>query len=231
LALILNLETATGICAVAVSVDGIPIARREAAEEKSHATKLTLLIDECLKASGVDYHQLDAVAVSNGPGSYTGLRIGLATAKGLCYAIDKPLIVVNTLEAMAAGWFLNNPEKTDVLACPMIDARRMEVYTAVYDKSFTAILPVQAMVVDENSFAEVLEKNAVCFFGDGMSKCRELLKGNQSAFFDATAATTAAGVAARSEYYYQSGCFEDLTTAGPFYLKEFRTTSQKKGMV
>src|SRR6476661_4332435 len=149
MALILLLETATSVCSVAVAEDGKLLAIHEESEKNIHATHLTLFIENVMQQAGRSLSDLDAIAVSMGPGSYTGLRIGVSTAKGLCYAMDKPLIGINTLESMAA--VIANSSTS--LYVPMIDARRMEVYTAVYDADLKEILPTQAMILDEQSFA------------------------------------------------------------------------------
>jgi tRNA threonylcarbamoyladenosine biosynthesis protein TsaB len=230
LALILNLETATAVCSVAVSRDGNVLQQLNASGERAHASQLTTLITQGLQQTGTAFTDLDAVAVSNGPGSYTGLRIGLSTAKGICYAADKPLITVGTLEAMAAGWYAQHPNQ-EVLVCPMIDARRMEVYTAVFSHTLENVMPVQALVLDDCCFAELLENKKVVFFGDGMPKAKTLLSSFQNAVFDDLYTPSAAGVALRAEVLFRQGDFEDLASAGPFYLKEFRTTAQKKGMI
>lgn len=229
MALILNLETATAVCSVAVCRDGVPLTQVQAAEERAHASKLTTLIQECLSKSKVGFSDLDAVAVSNGPGSYTGLRIGISTAKGICYAIEKPLITVGTLEAMAAGWFAQH--KKEILVCPMIDARRMEVYTGIFDSALENVMPVQALVLEDDSFRAQLETCQMMFIGDGMPKCKDVLSRHSNALFDADFLPSASGVGIRAEAFFGKGLFEDLSAAGPFYLKEFRTTAQRKGML
>ena len=230
MALILNLETATAVCSVAVSRDGNVLQQLNASGERAHASQLTTLITQCLQQTGVAFADLDAVAVSNGPGSYTGLRIGISTAKGICYAADKPLITVGTLEAMASGWYAQHPNQ-EVLVCPMIDARRMEVYTAVYSHALDNVMPVQALVLDDSAFAGLPKDQKVVFLGDGMPKAKTTLSGFHGALFDDHYTPSAAGVALRAEVLFLRGDLEDLSSAGPFYLKEFRTTAQKKGMI
>ena len=149
--LILQLETATSVCAVALSIDGKTIAFKEETAQNIHASKLTLFISEVMEQAGIKFNDLDAIAVSKGPGSYTGLRIGVSTAKGLCFALDKPLIGINTLKMMATG-FLAEHAGYEGLVCPMIDARRMEVFTAVFDHQLTEVKATNAKIVDENSF-------------------------------------------------------------------------------
>ena len=163
---ILQIETGTKVCSVAVAIDGNVAACKQVDQRNIHAEVITLYIDELLNATGLKYTELDAIAVSCGPGSYTGLRIGISTAKGLCYALDKPLISVETLEAMAGGLIaataLNINDK--MLLCPMIDARRMEVYTALFDSSGNRIKATSAEIIDENSFSEYLKSDKIVFF-------------------------------------------------------------------
>jgi tRNA threonylcarbamoyladenosine biosynthesis protein TsaB len=227
---ILNLETATGLCSVALARSGEVIVSRETNAEKAHAAQLTGFIEACNAEAGIEFSQLDAVAVSIGPGSYTGLRIGLATAKGLCYALEKPLIAVNTLEAMACGWFLANPELSKVLACPMIDARRMEVYTAIFDSDLNPVLSTSSLVIDAQSYSEILDSNMVTFFGDGMIKCKPFLENNKNASFDPVSGPSVAGLSQRSFLRYLDRKFEDLAAAGPLYLKEFMGGIPKKNV-
>jgi len=150
--LILLLETATSRCSVALSENGIIIAHKEASERNIHASHITLFIEELMINSGKNYSDLNAVAVSKGPGSYTGLRIGVSTAKGLCYALDIPLLGIETLEAMSAGLLAQNDLQDSDLLVPMIDARRMEVYTGIFDKDLNVHEPVSAKIVDSSSF-------------------------------------------------------------------------------
>jgi tRNA threonylcarbamoyladenosine biosynthesis protein TsaB len=225
---ILNLETATVVCSVALARSGEVIVSRETNTEKAHAAQLTGFIDSCREEAGIDFSQLDAVAVSIGPGSYTGLRIGLATAKGLCFALDKPLIAVNTLEGMAAGWFLKNPERSQLLACPMIDARRMEVYTAVFDANMNFVLSTSALVIESHSYSEILKNKQIVFFGDGMPKCTSIIENHFNATFDFQSGPSAAGIASRSFLRFQQRQFEDLAACGPLYLKEFMGGVSKK---
>lgn len=228
MAWILNLETATGICSVALAQDGVTVTQCETREERAHAAQLTHFIATCLSEAFIGFHQVDAVAVSIGPGSYTGLRIGLATAKGLCYALEKPLIAINTLEAMAAGWFENRNNQQSDWVCPMIDARRMEVYAAVFDRELKEVLPTAAVVMEEHSFAETLENQVITFLGDGMPKCRELLSRHPTARFDPDAAPSASAMAGQTFKYFTNSRFEDLAAAGPLYLKEFMGTKPGK---
>jgi len=177
---ILNIETSTQVCSVALAVDGKTIALQESNTESSHARQITVFAEQIMYKSGFTFQDLDAIAVSKGPGSYTGLRIGVSTAKGFCYSLDKPLISVGTLTSLANGMILKlaaegkNP--IDFLFCPMIDARRMEVYSAVYDNRLHEVRKVLAEVIDENSFFDFFrQKKPLIFVGDGAAKCKEIL--------------------------------------------------------
>ena len=153
---ILQLETATQVCSAALSVNGETIALKELAAQNIHAGSLTLFIQEVMVQAGLSFADLDAIAVSKGPGSYTGLRIGVSTAKGLCFALDKPLIGVDTLKMMAEGYLKANMDYTG-LVCAMIDARRMEVFTGLYDRNLSEVLAVEAKIIDETSYQEQLK--------------------------------------------------------------------------
>jgi tRNA threonylcarbamoyladenosine biosynthesis protein TsaB len=223
--MILQIETATTVCSVALANRGEVVAFKEINQRNVHAEVITVFIDEILKNAGLKYKQLDAVAVSSGPGSYTGLRIGVSTAKGLCYALDKPLIAVETLEAMARGIIANGVDK-DVLLCPMIDARRMEVYTALFDAEGNRVQPTTAEIIDENSFATQLANSKILFFGDGAPKCRETLSGNTNAIFIDDFANSAVHLTAKAYQKFQAGEFEDVAYYEPFYLKDFLVTKK-----
>jgi tRNA threonylcarbamoyladenosine biosynthesis protein TsaB len=223
--MILQIETATTVCSVALANRGQVIAFKEIDQRNIHAEVITVFIDEILKNAGVKYNELDAVAVSSGPGSYTGLRIGVSTAKGLCYALDKPLIAVETLEAMAGGIIAKGVDK-DVLLCPMIDARRMEVYTALFDAAGNRVQPTTAEIIDRNSFATQLENNKILFFGDGAPKCRETLDGNANAIFIDNFANSAVHLTVKAYQKFQAGQFEDVAYYEPYYLKDFLVTKK-----
>jgi len=183
--MILQIETATASCSVALAKDGNVLAFKQVNERNIHAEVITLFIEELIVSSGINYNDLDAVAVSCGPGSYTGLRIGVSTAKGLCFALDKPLIAIETLEAMACG-IVNREGYThlaDILLCPMIDARRMEVFNAVFTVTGEKIRAASAEIIDVNSFSGLLKNKKILFFGDGAEKCRQVLEGNPNAIF------------------------------------------------
>jgi tRNA threonylcarbamoyladenosine biosynthesis protein TsaB len=230
MALILLLETATTVCSAALARDGKVLALRETHEGYSHAEKLTVFAGEILREAGITLPELDAVAVSGGPGSYTGLRIGVSTAKGLCFALDKPLISIGTLEAMAWGLYHSSftLHQSSFLACPMIDARRMEVYCAVYRRDLSQVVPVHAEVVGPGSFREALDEGPVVFFGDGAAKCREVLGGHPQAVFSEEGLPSAAAMARLAETKFSRKEFEDLALYEPFYLKDFVAGGQRE---
>ncbi|KQM76929.1 tRNA threonylcarbamoyladenosine biosynthesis protein TsaB [Pedobacter sp. Leaf216] len=223
---ILQIETATAICSVALSVNGETISLKEEQGQNLHAANLTLFIDEVIKAAGLNYQELDAIAVSKGPGSYTGLRIGVSTAKGLCYALDKPLIAIETLAMMAAGFLAKNPHYTGLI-CPMIDARRMEVYTSIFDPSLNVITPTEAKIIDETSFGDFLSQQPITFLGDGAAKCAAVLTHVHTAF-DAANYNSATYMSRLATEAFNKGNFEDVAYFEPFYLKDFVVTQSKK---
>ncbi len=226
--MLLNLETSTTVCSVAVSDGETIIAFRETNEGFSHAEKLTVFIEEVLDESKIKIKDLDAVAVSSGPGSYTGLRIGVSVAKGLCFAGDKPLISIPTLEAMAAG-ALEKLEKVDpnILLCPMIDARRMEVYCALYDKNLKCHQPATAKIITSELFSEISEFKKIYFFGDGAEKCRPVLNPLFEFFPDVF--PSAKNLAKLANNKWKAGQFENLALFEPFYLKEYKAGKRAEG--
>ena len=223
---LLQIETATQVCAVALSINGNTVAYKEETAQNIHAGNLTLFIDEVMRTADVDYQNLDAVAVSKGPGSYTGLRIGVSTAKGLCFALDKPLIAIDTLKMMANG-FLAQKECYDGLVCPMIDARRMEVYTTLFDAKLNPLVPVTAMIVDEQSYQEVLKTQLVTFIGDGAMKCADIIT-HQNAVFNALNFNSAVNMSSLAFDAFTNGDFQDVAYFEPYYLKDFVLTQSKK---
>jgi len=218
--IILQIETATTICSVALARDGKVVAFKQVDQRNAHAEVITVFIDELLAIPGFSYSDIDAIAVSCGPGSYTGLRIGVSTAKGLCFALDKPLIAIETLEAMAFG-VINEGIETDMLLCPMIDARRMEVYTSIFNSKGENIKPTAAEIIDENSFADLLQDNKVLFFGDGAEKCREVLSHNPNAQFLSGFINSATHLTKKAEEKFMAKDFEDVAYFEPYYLKDF----------
>jgi tRNA threonylcarbamoyladenosine biosynthesis protein TsaB len=225
MSLILGLETSTKICSVAISDGDKLLALQEEGGAYSHSEKLTVFIQEVIAESGLNLNQIDAVAVSKGPGSYTGLRIGVSVAKGLCYALNKPLITVDTLQAMAFGLGLQS--KADLYA-PMIDARRMEVYTAIYNQNNDIIEAVNAKIIDENSFAELLEQNKILFFGDGAEKCKAILSKYPNAIFSSEGNPSAKYINKIAQDKFRNQEFEDVAYFEPYYLKDFIGTTAKK---
>jgi tRNA threonylcarbamoyladenosine biosynthesis protein TsaB len=219
---ILQIETATTVCSVALAKDGETTAVKHIEQRNIHAEVITLFIDELLKEAGINYDQLDAISVSSGPGSYTGLRIGISTAKGLCFAMDKPLIAVETLESMADGMIAGmNLGGQDILLCPMIDARRMEVYTAIFDTNGNRIKPTTAEIIDENSFSDLLNEHTILFFGDGAPKCQAVLGANPNPQFVNDFSNSAAHLSKKAYQKFIAGEFEDVAYFEPFYLKDF----------
>lgn len=226
MALILGIETATTICSVALSDGDRLLALQEKGGAYSHAEKLNGFIQEVMEVAGVKLLEIDAVAISKGPGSYTGLRIGVSTAKGLCYALNKPLLAVDTLQAMAMRMQEEDPDAD--LYCPMLDARRMEVYTALYDGDQVMQDAISAKIIDDFSYADLLGSKKVVFFGDGAEKCRELLGKNPNAKFSREGLPSAAYVNRLALLKYQENDFEDVAYFEPYYLKDFVATVPKK---
>jgi tRNA threonylcarbamoyladenosine biosynthesis protein TsaB len=225
MATILQIETATQVCSVAIAINGKTIALKEEAAQNIHAASVTLFIEEVMNVANLKFTDLDAIAVSKGPGSYTGLRIGVSTAKGLCFALDKPLIGINTLQMMANG-FLNEHPNYGGLVCSMIDARRMEVFTAVYNNKLMEVEDVNAKIIDEKSFVLELDSNFVTFIGDGAAKCAPVLA-HQNAHFSANNFNSAANMSSLANAAFDNGNFEDVAYFEPFYLKDFVFTTPK----
>lgn len=225
MSLILQIETATQVCSAALSKDGHTVAVKELQAHNIHASSLTLFIQEIMSQCNAGFKDLDAIAVSKGPGSYTGLRIGVSTAKGLCFALDKPLIAIDTLKMMAEGFVLQHPEYSGLI-CPMIDARRMEVFTAVYNTGLDQVEEISAKIIDESSFNTYLEKSALVFIGDGAEKCRSAIT-HDNAVFDADNYNSAANMSILAQQSFENSAFEDLAYFEPFYLKDFVFTTPK----
>jgi tRNA threonylcarbamoyladenosine biosynthesis protein TsaB len=217
--LILSMETSSRNCSVALHNDGGLIAHYNVSEERSHSRVITNLIEKLIRENNFLLGDVDAVAVSKGPGSYTGLRIGVSTAKGLCYALDKPLIAINTLQAMA--FQIDISLYKDYLLSPMIDARRMEVYTALFDSENNFVTETEARIINEESYKEILGSRKILFFGDGSLKCRSLFSGKENSLFLDNINPSATAVGALALKSYSSGLFENLAYFEPFYLKDF----------
>lgn len=228
MALILNIDTATSACSVALAKNGKVIALKESNEGLNHSVLLGIYTDEILKENHLNAHDLDAIAISMGPGSYTGLRIGVSLAKGVCFGAGKPLIAVPTLQALAQS--VSSRLQKEAYYCPMIDARRMEVYTAFFDKDNRTIIDTKAEIIDENSFADILAEHKVYFFGNGSQKISHILTSPNACFIEniETSATHICGIA---EQHYQIGQFVDVAYFEPFYLKDFIATIPKKKVI
>ena len=217
---ILLIETATQICSVALAVDGTIAARRISDTPNAHSTRLSVFIDEVLKECSLTPRDLGAVCVSAGPGSYTGLRIGVSTAKGFCYALGIPLVSVPTLLSMAALYYRQHPEYKG-LVCPMIDARRMECYTMMVDASLNILRDTAADVINEGIFNEWLDRGEVTFIGDGAAKTRPALGSHANARFDDSFHLSAEGMVDIATQRLAEGKVEDVAYFEPFYLKDF----------
>ncbi len=236
MALLLLIETATDTCSVSLARDGKVIATEETHNSRSHASILTVYIDKILRENKISPSQLDGIAVSKGPGSYTGLRIGVATAKGLCYALEKPLLSIATLQLMA---FLacdhfsteQKPQtsnlKPQTLFCPMIDAKRLEVYTALFDSELNYLEETKAVILDEQFLEKHIAENKIVFFGNGAEKLKPLLQNNRNAFFYDEFLISSKGMAMLAEEKFNKKEFEDVAYFEPYYLKDFVPTVAK----
>ena len=225
MARILSIETSTSICSVAIHEQGELLALAEIKESGAHAEKLLLLVDEVFEKAGLSFADLDAVAVSQGPGSYTGLRIGVSTAKGIAYALEIPLIGINTLQAMAAS---QSVAPGDYVVA-VLDARRKEVYTQTFGDSLQELSPIEAVVLEEGVFGSILEKGRVYFVGDGVEKVKEEVKSANALFVADWAISLSAknmGVLASEKHARQE--WEDLAYFVPNYLKEFKALQSTK---
>ena len=230
MSLILHIDTAVSAASICISKDGISLAIAENKYQKDHAEWLHPAIDGLLKENGIAINDLNAVAVSNGPGSYTGLRVGLASGKGFCFALSIPLITISTLEIMTIAaiesQLTNQLINQSTLFCPMIDARRMEVFTALYDKDLNIILAQQAKVIDEKSFEKELGANQIFFFGNGAKKSKTMITHNNALF--GTVEHKASCMIAPAERKMNAKDFADLAYTEPFYIKDFHTVQPKK---
>lgn len=224
MAFILHIETALENASVLLLNEREIIASEISTEQKNHASFLFVAIQQVLDKASLSLQNIDAISVSNGPGSYTGLRVGLSAAKGLCYSLHKPLILLNTLELMAVQQINNINQNEEVLFCPMIDARRMEVYCGIFNNKLEPILPLQACILEENSFSDILEKNKIIFFGSGSNKFQKLTKSNHSIFSDFNNSIN--GLVNYISKAYQNQAFSNISYCEPFYLKEVYTTQK-----
>lgn len=223
----LHIETSTNVCSVALSNNGSTIFSIANNDGQNHAAMLSLFIQQAIEKAAESNLKLDAVAVSEGPGSYTGLRIGVSTAKGLCYGYEIPLIAVNTLEILCTEAVKKQSIEENALLCPMIDARRMEVYTAIYTSSLNLKQDTTPEIITEKSFADFLEKNTVYFLGNGAEKCSSVIT-HTNARFIANVEPLAENMIMLAEKKYRARDFADVAYFEPFYLKEFQATTPKK---
>lgn len=221
--MILCLETATPVCSVALNENCCTIAMRETEGQNAHSEKITNFIREVMEVANIGYSQLDAVAVSKGPGSYTGLRIGVSTAKGICYAADLPLMAIDTLEAMAYGMKvkLGSQISDNDLLIPMIDARRMEVYAAVFDANLHKINDTAALVIDENSFEDLQKEHRLWLFGDGAPKLKKVFENQPNISIIDGFKPSAAYMLPLVDKALKEKDFVDVAYFEPFYLKDF----------
>ncbi len=228
MALILSIETSTKVCSVSLAENGTEISGRELYEANSHATHLTVLIQELFEEQkNISMKDIDAVAVSCGPGSYTGLRIGVSAAKGICYALSIPLLAITSLEILANAVMDEVVVEEGALVCPMIDARRMEVYTAIFDNQLKLIKDINALIVDESSFKEDLDEKKIVFIGDGSDKCKEVIN-SENAIFISDKSPVAKNMNKIAFRKFQLEEFENVAYFEPFYLKDFVATTPKK---
>lgn len=226
MALLLSIDTATNVCSVALHENERLLASQHLHIDKSHSGLLTVLVEQVVQYAGFSLQDLTAVAVSEGPGSYTGLRIGASTAKGLCFALDLPLVQINTLQAMAQG--MKKYAEAGSLLCPMIDARRMEVYCMLITREGEVVQEPQARIIDETSFSAELEKHKMYFFGNGAQKCEPLLGENKNARFIPDEVPSAVYVGELGVEKVKQEDFTDVAYFEPFYLKEFHSPKSKR---
>lgn len=227
---ILHIETATNVCSVAISNNQELLFYKVETEGPSHASLLGVFVEQGMKELRSRNMTLDAVAVSCGPGSYTGLRIGVSEAKGLCYGLNIPLIAIETLELLTFPLVKSHAESSKLLFCPMIDARRMEVYTTLYDESLNKLQDTTAEIINEDSFKELLATNRIVFFGNGASKCKEVITSKNASFLD-NIYPNAKDMVWLAEQAYQNRNFVDVAYYEPFYLKEFVGTIPKNKVI
>ena len=231
MAVILNIETSTNVCSVALTAEGMVLAHQEDMDGRNHAGLLSDYIKYCLDFAAEKELKLEAVAVSMGPGSYTGLRIGLSGAKGLAYALDIPLIGINTLKIMACQVMFTQELQGDEIFVPMIDARRMEVYTAAYDFALEDVMPQQPLILDENSYSDILADNAnVLFFGNGSDKAKDVIT-SPNAKFIPDIVPLAIDMIALAEKAYSQRDFLDIAYSVPNYIKDFQATKPKNNVL
>ena len=229
---ILNIETSTKVCSVAIHENGKLLALKEGFDANSHSAVLLPFIEDVLEEAGISKSQLTAIGISKGPGSYTGLRIGVASAKGLAYALDIPIISVDSLQLITRHMVskLDNSAGEPTLFCPMIDARRMEVYCCIHDTSVNTIDPIKAEIIDNSSFLNFLESNTVYFGGDGSQKCKDAISSDNAKFID-DVYPSAEFMGKIINTKFLKNDMEDLAYFEPYYLKEFVTNTPKKNLL
>lgn len=223
--IILNIDTATNKASVSLALDGKVLQQRVSGQPMDHAAWIHIAIGELMHAGNNKYNinDISAIAVVAGPGSYTGLRVGMATAKGLCYALNIPLISLNTLKIMAHA--TNSEISSSLLLCPMLDARRMEVFTALYDAALNELIAPCALILEENSFSAWLNKHEIIFFGSGSNKWKELVKNDNAIFKDIF--YTVQDIAFIADNMFKQDVFSDLAYSEPVYLKDFYSVPKK----
>ena len=224
--LILSIETSTKVCSAALHENNELLGSQELYLDRSHSEYLAVMIRDLLRHTGKETKELSAVAVSKGPGSYTGLRIGVSTAKGLCFGLDIPLISVNSLLAMA--YEVNQYNLNGYDLCPMLDARRMEVYCLIADNQLNVRRETHSRIIEDASFSDEIEKNSLLFFGNGMPKSREILKEKDNAFFIDNVNPKASNIGFLAIEKFKNKDFENTVTFEPFYLKDFIATKPRK---
>lgn len=225
MSIILNIETATDICSICVSKNDEVLIIKEAEKEYSHTSKVTILIEQCFAELEINLNQIDAVALSKGPGSYTSLRVGASTAKGICYALDKPLIAIDTLQSIAQATCFKLQQ--DAYYAPMIDARRMEVYTSLFDKNMNLVKDTHAKIIDEQSYQEYFENGvSIIFSGNGATKCEDVINSSNAIFSNEVC--SAANLVPLSFLAFQNEDFCDAAYFSPSYFKSPNITIPRK---
>lgn len=226
--LLLALETSTSVCSVALYQGPQLFGFSELRIEKSHSSHITIMMEQLVNNCGLEIRDVQAVAVSGGPGSYTGLRIGTSTAKGLCYSLNIPLLEVSTLHSLAAQVIACTPNPEAYLFCPMMDARRMEVYTCLLTSDLKEVEPISPIILDEQSYTKLLQDHKIIFFGNGAAKLKAILQNNSNALFIDNVMPSAVQVGSLALAKYEQEAFEDVAYYEPFYLKDVYITSSSK---
>ena len=224
---ILCVDTSSFICSVSVFENLSLISSNSSEVEKSHSKLIIQLIDQSLKDAKIKINELDAFAVSMGPGSYTGLRIGVSTIKGLCYSLEKPLISINTLEILSKSALNHINNYNDFFICPMIDARRMEVFTKMLDNNFNEVEKDKALILDDKSFNDIGGGKSIYFFGDGSNKFQKIINNKNFHFID-NIISSSKNMGELANIKYENNQFENLTTFEPFYIKDFFIVNKNK---